>query len=159
MIKENKVLFSNILSLGSLQIFSYILPLITVPYIVRVLGPEYYGMIAFCSAVTGYWLLITDYGFSLTATKEVSLCRDNKRDLRKLYSTVLCAKMILCLFCFILLVIMIQVFTKININKDIYFILFGQVIGQVLFPVWLFQGLEKMKYITILNIISRAFIT
>ena len=157
--EEKKRLISNIFSLGLLQGANYILPLMTVPYLVRVLGPNYFGLLAFSSATISYFSLITDYGFNLSATQQIAICRDNKDKINKIFSAVMIVKTLLMLISLCLLTILVLTISKFNQHLVLYFVTFGTVIGQVLFPQWLFQGMESMKYITYLNIGSKFLFT
>ena len=78
---DNKNLINNIFSLSILHGLNYILPMLTIPYLVRVLGPEYFGLLAYATSIISFFILITDYGFNLSATRQVSIHREDKKKL------------------------------------------------------------------------------
>lgn len=155
---NKKRMISNFFSLFIVQGANYLMPLITMPYLLRVLGPGYYGAISFAQALINYFIVITDYGFNLTATRRVSINRDNKLELSKIFTSIILIKITLALISFIILFVIVSNFGRFTENQLLYILTYGMVIGNVLTPIWLFQGLEKMKYITFTNLLSKIII-
>jgi PST family polysaccharide transporter len=152
---ENAVV-RNTIYLGLLKGAELILPLITFPYLVRVLGPENFGLIAFSVAINAYFVLFTDYGFSLSATRKISIERQNQGVINNIYSSVMSIKLISLIVCFLVLLLLISIVPRLHEHFYVYLLSFGAVIGNVLFPIWLYQGFEQMRYITILNLASKV---
>src|SRR3989339_509467 len=157
--EEYKILLGNFFSLSVLQVLNYLLPLITLPYLIRVLGPEKYGLIAFGTAFLTYFQLFTDYGFNLSATKDISINRENNKKISEIFSSVIIIKTVLMLFSFIIIFFIVTSFSKFNSQKEVYYLISLSLIGNVLFPIWFFQGIERMKYITYFNVIARVTAT
>lgn len=152
--RERKVVMHNVLSLSTLQIITYLLPIIVIPYLFRVLGAEKFGLVAFVQAFVQYFVILTDYGFSITATKEISLCRDEHAKVCKAFSSVMTVKITLALLSLVILSALVYFIPKFRNDWMAYILSFGVVLGNTLFPVWFFQGKEKMKYITRINILG-----
>lgn len=155
-ISKNKVLFKNFSSLSILQIANYIFPLITFPYLVRVLGPDGFGLVAFATAFVSYFGVLTDYGFNLSATREISINRNNPVKLNQIFNSVISVKIILFFVASIIVLPIVFGFSKFSTNYEIYLISFVSVLGTTFFPIWFFQGVEKMGFITVINVVVKA---
>ena len=158
-IKQYENLVQNFTSLSILQIANYLFPLIVLPYVVRVLGPAKYGLINFAAAFIAYFNLLCDYGFSLSGTKEISVIRNDKEKLSKIYSTIITIKTIFLVISFAILLLIVYLIPFFRENWDVYLLTYGFVIGGVLFPGWFYQGIEQMKYITFIQVFVRSIST
>jgi PST family polysaccharide transporter len=150
--KDYRRILDNILSLFSLQGLNYILPLITFPYLTRVLGPDKYGLVAFALAFIGYFQILTDYGFNMSATREISIHREDDEKVSRIYSSVMTTKALLMILSFLVMTVIVFSFDKFRSDWLLYYFSFLLVVGNLLLPTWFFQGMEKMRYISILNI-------
>ncbi len=157
--KEGKNLISNFLSLSVLKGFDFLLPLISLPYMVRVLGVSKYGHVAFAQSLMFYFIAVTDYGFNLSATREIATNRNDLKKVEKIFSSVLFAKLFLLAVSFTILLLLIYFVPKISLHPELFLFAFLLPTGQVLFPVWFFQGMEKMRFITIFNIFAKLIFT
>lgn len=157
--KEYKTILENIASLTGLQFASYILPLITLPYLTWILGPELFGLTQYAISLITYFQFFTDYGFNLSATRELAIIKSDKDKVSTIFNSVMFIKIILCLVSFLILLLIITFIPKFKQDQLVYLLTFGMVIGYVLFPTWLFQGMEYMKYTSILNIIGKLLFT
>ena len=83
------VLVKNFLALSSLQAINLILPFITLPYLTRVLGVSNYGVVVMVYSIMQLLSVVCDYGFNLSATKEISLSRNNISKVNTIFSSVL----------------------------------------------------------------------
>ncbi|MEP6750885.1 MAG: oligosaccharide flippase family protein, partial [Bacteroidota bacterium] len=152
---NNNKLVSNFISLGIVQGTNFLLPLLVMPYLINKIGADGFGVIAVAQVLMTYLSTISDYGFNLTATRDIAFYKDDTAKISKIFFTVLASKLVLTAFLLIILFI-VMAFTP--ILKDhfiLYSLAFTNVIGQSLLVSWFFQGREKMHYITISTFISR----
>ncbi|WP_179344639.1 oligosaccharide flippase family protein [Winogradskyella ursingii] len=155
----NHVIFKNFLALSTLQIVNLVLPFVTLPYLARVLGVSNYGVVVMVYSIMQLLFVITDYGFNLSATKEISLFRHNLNRVNTIFSSIMIIKAVLLLITFGILLILIYTIPMIYENKETYIMGFGMVVGQTFTPIWLFQGMEKMKHVTFVNLVSKLTFT
>lgn len=155
----NRRLAENIFSLLVLQGANYILPLLTLPYLVRVLGPEKFGIIAFAQAFIQYFVILTDYGFNLSATRQIAQFKEDSAKISRLFCAVLGVKFLLMSLSFVLLTTIVMLVPSMREQWPVYLATSLMVLGTALFPQWFFQGMERMKYITALNITAKVIAT
>ncbi|WP_286391375.1 oligosaccharide flippase family protein [Myroides marinus] len=157
--KDSKVLLENFLSLSALQLIGMLLPLITLPYVLRVVGFEKYGIVVFAASLIAYFQSLTDFSFKITAVRDVATSRNNIKELSFIYSKVLVIKFFFLLLSLFIIAIIVCSFNGFYEYKEIYFYSTLLLIGYALFPEWFFQGIEQMKYITYFNIGVKLFFT
>ncbi len=137
--------------LYALQGLNYLVPLAVLPYLVRTLGVERYGLIAFAQALAQYFIILTDYGFNLSATKRVALIHDDRERLADLYWSVIALKLFLMCVGAMFAAAVVFAIPRLRSDAAAYAIAYIAVLGSCLFPQWLFQGMEQMRYISVIN--------
>jgi PST family polysaccharide transporter len=156
---RNQRIVGNFFSLSVLQYASYVANLITLPYLTRVLDKPDFGLTEFAKAIALFFMAVTDYGFYLSATQEISVHREDPKRLSEVFSAVLVLKMGMLVLCVGILSAAVFGSGKLRPDWLVYFLAFAGVFGQCIFPVWLFQGMERMTYIAVLNVGARLLVT
>ena len=122
--KDARTLASNFVWLSALQVASYIFPLITIPYLAKVIGADGFGKIAFASAVMIWIQTIADWGFNLTATRDVAQNRDDTNKISEIFSNVLWARCLLALLSLAILLLLIFIVPKFYENRAVILVTF-----------------------------------
>jgi PST family polysaccharide transporter len=156
---EKKIIAKNYVALLFIQGTNFILPLIIFPYLVRTLGSEKYGLVMVAQSVALFLTIIVDFGFNISATREVANLKNDKEKLSQFYWNVFSIKLALIIVTFLLLLGLIICVDKFSVDPLVYLFSFGLVLGQAIFPTWFFQGIEKMQVITIVNVAAKLFFT
>jgi O-antigen/teichoic acid export membrane protein len=148
----------NIAALSVLQLLNYALPLAVVPYLVRILGPAHYGLLVFSQATVNYANSVIDYGFNYSATRLVARHRSDRDALSRIFWSTIFAKSILLVASFIVIAILLTVVPMFRANALLIMACTGVLIGNVLFPMWFFQGMEEMRAITIAQAAAKLLV-
>ena len=154
---KNNSLIENIFSLSILNGLNLILPLVTIPYLVATVGSAHYGIYSIVYSIVQYALLVSNYGFSYTSTKQIAQNRDDMEIVSWIFSSTFLAKIILSTVSILVCAGIVQLFFP---NYMLVYLLgLGIILGDVINPVWLFQGMENMKYLTISNGVAKILFT
>jgi PST family polysaccharide transporter len=151
-----RVLAENVFSLSVLQAVTYLIPLITLPYLVRVLGVEKYGLVAFAQAFIQYFIILSDYGFNLSAALDIASHRHDPAKVSQTFSSVMLIRLVLMAVVFGLLYLLVVTIGRFAEDPMIFLLSYGLVVGNVLFPIWFYQGMERMKYFAVLTLAARC---
>ena len=151
---NSKRLISNFMSLSIVKGVQFLIPLVVLPYLLKTIGVEKFGQIAFVLSISVYFGSIIQYGFSVTATREISRCRNDKVKVGQIYSRVMSASVILALTSVAIFTLITLVFLDTSISRLLYFGAISFITFQSLLPLWFFQGMERMKSIAIVNLMS-----
>jgi PST family polysaccharide transporter len=157
--KDSRTIVKNSFSLLVIQGTNFLLPLIVLPYLIKTIGLERFGLVSFAQAFMSYFIIFIDFGYNLLTTREISLVRDDKKAVSRIVSTVLITKSILTVIAFIILFTVVSLIPALSVNALLYYVSFFLVLGQSFMPPWFFQGIEKMKYLTYVNFFSKVIFT
>lgn len=142
---------NNIIALAIVQASNYILPLISLPYLARVLGAESFGKVVFAQALMMYFILVVEYGFSWSATRKVAENRENRVLLGEIFMNIWAVQWLLIVLCSVIFVSIVFGVEKFRGDIGFYAAAFFIVLGNVLFPIWFFQGVEKLQLQSVLQ--------
>jgi PST family polysaccharide transporter len=154
---KKSTLASNIFWMYGLQGLNYLIPAAMLPYLVRVLGIEQYGLIAFTQAIAQYFIIATDYGFNFSASRTIAQNHGNHEEVSRVFWTTITIKLMLLALGAAMLGAAVLVFPRLHENASIYFAAYVAVIGNAIFPLWLFQGIERMRSISIITGLGKLF--
>ena len=147
---------ANIVAMTVVQFSNYILPLVALPYLARVLGPEAFGKVVLAQVVMTYFVLLVDYGFSWSATRKIAVLRTDRVRLSRLFMATWTAQWLLVLLAFALATSIVMSNDRLRLDAPLYAAAFAVVIGTPLAPFWFLQGLERLQAVAALQLITRT---
>ena len=157
--KIKGTVFKNYIYLLMIQGANFILPLITIPYLVRTLGINKFGIVMVAQSFAILLTIITEFGLDMSATRQVALIKNDKKKVSQYFFDVFFLKMFLVIVAFIILAFFIFYVDKFSREYLVYFFSFGMVFGQALFPAFFFRGIEEMRIVTIINVLAKVIFT
>jgi polysaccharide transporter, PST family len=138
-------LVKNTAALFAVQVSGYAAPLLVLPYLSRVLSTDHFGLIAYATSFNFYFISLVEYGFNLTATRRIAICAGDSAKTSQIFSSVMAAKALLTCLGFLMMMGAVLATPKLRPHFPLFCISYLAVLGDLLFPLWLFQGLQKME--------------
>lgn len=152
---KTKQLKINTISLMVIQFLNYALPFITLPYVSRIFSVDKFGLIFYAQVIMDYFWRFVMFGFDLSGVRTIARNSNNQKRVSNDFSAILTAQFIFLAIGFLLLILLISFIPKFRIDWLVYLLTYIGLLGQILIVTWFYQGMEKMKFITFLNIITR----
>lgn len=148
-------LVKNTLSMFVTQFGSYALPLITIPYLTRVLHPEAFGLVAFMQSVALYVALIVDFGFVYSGTRTIAQARDEPQRLSRLASEISLAKGILIATTLLVCVVLQFIVPTMRQNPLAFWLGVISGVAQGLNTIWFFRGIERLSLMITIDFLCK----
>ena len=149
-------LVHNAVSLSGMQLAGYIAPLVTLPYLARILGPSHWGSVALAQAFGLYTTIVVEFGFALSGTREIARHRGDPEKIGEIFIGVIGAKTILSLLCLLTASAVVAWVPQFSGNRVAMFAGALAGIAQGFNVGWFYLGLERMRVVSIVDISSKA---
>jgi len=152
---NNKKVIENFSYLAIIQVVNLVITIATYPYLIHVLGKEVFGLVVFAQAIVSYLVVLVSFGFNISATKEISVNRNNKNKVSQIFSSILILKGLLFMISLGIISLCINFIPQANDYKLLFYFSMFACFYEFIYPSWYFQGVEKMKYIAIITLTSK----
>ncbi|WP_305373381.1 oligosaccharide flippase family protein [Photobacterium leiognathi] len=139
----------NFSHLAIANLFIMIIPFIYYPYLIRVLGSEVYGNIVYVQAIYFFLSIVIQFGFSVSATKDVSVNRDDNEYISNIFISIFIIKAILLIIGLVVVAFFINYFNIQGVELDLHLTSLLYVFGDLFLVNWIYQGFEKMQYVSL----------
>ncbi|MEM5369629.1 flippase [Paraburkholderia azotifigens] len=138
------------------QISTYVVPMLIVPWQTRVLSAEGFGRLSVAMAIIMYFVNLAQYGFDLTVTPQISVHRDDREKRTEIFWTTLTAQILIACAGFVVLMALTFIVGRLENDRELLAIGYGTALGASLCPGWYMQGTEKLKLLSIVTFTGRV---
>jgi PST family polysaccharide transporter len=145
----------NLSALFVIRGINIVIPLVALPYILKTVGIENYGVIAFSLAFATFFGAIIQYGFGISAVRDIARVREDHAQVSKIFSATFITMLLIALSCTVVYVMIVMSVESLASRKLVYFGSLMLVAGNALFPHWLFLGLERSYLAAVITLSIR----
>jgi PST family polysaccharide transporter len=150
--KENATVAENYVFMTVLQALNVCFYLLVYPFLIRVLGVDSYGLYVYAAAVVALFVTFVSFGYDLPAAKRVAENVGDKNAMSQILSEVTTSKLLLEVFAMIVYFGLFLLLPKMQANPILFAIVFFQTTTNILFPQWYFQGVQRMRVVTYIQV-------
>ena len=154
-VQNNTKVIENYLFMTIIQIANTFFGILIYPYLIRVLGADNYGLFVFSQSIITYFTVIISFGFTFPALKLISENRDNQEAKNEVLNAVFSAKILLTILSSMVFIVCLFTIPFFFNHKVLFLINFTQIIQTIFLPQWYFQGIQKMKILTYIQLTFR----
>lgn len=135
---------------------NYIFPLLTYPYITRVLGVESIGLCGFIDSIINYFIIFSALGINILGIREIASSRNDNENFNKTFTALIFLNTITTIIMFVVLIIVTFLVPKLYENWEMMLIGALKLLANLFLIEWLYRGLEDFKYITLRTLSVRV---
>lgn len=150
--KENATVAENYVFMTVLQALNMCFYLLVYPFLIRVLGVDSYGLYVYAAAVVALFVTFVSFGYDLPAAKRIAENVGDKNAMSQILSEVTTSKLLLEVFAMIVYFGLFLLLPKMQANPILFVIVFFQTITNIIFPQWYFQGVQRMRVVTYIQV-------
>ena len=141
--------------MGVLQVANYLIPFLVLPIISRILGASLFGSVSYAQNIVTYLTLLINYGFEYSATRQISIAREDKAKTDAIFWSVIAAKGMLLILSFAILAVLPFCMERVACDPKLYIYTALANIGIVFFPTWYLQGVQQMDKMAWANFFTK----
>lgn len=153
---EKKSLKLNFIMNAMLTMSSFIFPLITFPYVTRILGPAGYGKVSFATSLIAYFLIFAQLGIPTYGVRACAKVRDDKRLLTKTAHELLIINLVMGALSYAVLFLALIFVPKLRQDRLLYIVVSLTILFTTIGMEWLYKALEQYTYITVRSLIFKV---
>lgn len=139
-----------------LTISGYIFPLLTFPYVTRVLGAGNLGLANFALSMVDYAVLFSTLGMSMVGIRYIAQSSDNEEKRSDVFSKLVSIHLALSIIVLIIYLSCVLLIPQLNDDKNLYIVGASKILMNVFLVEWLFQGMQDFRYVTIRTLVIRC---
>lgn len=155
--EDTTIILKNVSYLSVLRLTNIGVKFLLVAYLIRILGENNYGVYTWSDAVIQFFLIFINFGFNIYAAKYIVENKHDHQRTNEITSAIFTIKFVLFIFSIFILFVFSFIDTIFGYREILYLMLFLG-LGEVLFPIWYFQGIEKLKLATYITVFYRLLL-
>lgn len=152
---ETKSIRFNLLMNVILKASAFIFPLITLPYVARVLGVENNGKISFATSVISYFSLFSQLGIPTYGIRACARVRESPQKLKQTVTELVTINAIFAAIAYITLAVSIFIVPKFHEQSTLLMISSARILLTLIGMEWFYQAIEQYQYITVRNLLFK----
>lgn len=153
--QNNSKVAENYVFMTILQVLNVCFYILIYPFVIRVLGAESYGLYAYAAALVMLFITFVSFGFDLPAAKRIAEHASDIGVKEQVLSEVTTAKILLEGIALVVFAVLFPVSAKMQAAPVLYSIVFVQTLSNIFFPQWYFQGIQRMRVVTYIQVCFR----